>query len=479
MLPRHRLLAVAVALMWGINFVAIHASLAQFPPFLLVALRFTLLAIPTVLFVPRPEVPLRWFLGYGIGFGVLQFLFLYLAMATGMPTGLASLVLQSSAPFTVLLGAVFLRERIGRRAIAGIGSALIGLGIVGAGQSGTGATLLPFLLTLAGGLGWAIGNLSSRLARPSNPLRLALWMSVVPPVPMLALSLIVEGPDRIASSLAGAVSPAAVPAWIGLGYTVVIATVAGSGAWNWLMARYPAGVVSPFSMLVPVFGISAAFVVLGERITALEAIGGVIVVAGVLVGSRPPRGGRDGAAAAPPGERDDRRIREEASMLSPSRALSPKVCSMAEFRISRSSVINATPDAVRALIDDFHEWPAWSPWEGLDSELRRVYSGALSGVGAVYSWEGNRKAGSGSMTILSSSPEQIRIALEFTAPWAASNVALFEIEPVESGTRVTWTMTGENSGLRALFSKLFSMDKVIGADFERGLAQLADLAAHA
>src|SRR3990170_2369134 len=102
----HRLLAMSVAVMWGLNFIAIDASLAQFPPFLLVALRFAIIAVPTVLLIPRPQVPVRWLLGYGIGFGTLQFLFLYWGMAVGMPTGLASLVLQSSAPFTVLLGAV-------------------------------------------------------------------------------------------------------------------------------------------------------------------------------------------------------------------------------------------------------------------------------------------------------------------------------------------------------------------------------------
>ena len=100
----HRLLAVSVAVMWGLNFIAIDASLSQFPPFLLVALRFALIAVPTLLLVPRPQVPLRWLLGYGLGFGTLQFLFLYWGMAVGMPAGLASLVLQSSAPFTCSWG---------------------------------------------------------------------------------------------------------------------------------------------------------------------------------------------------------------------------------------------------------------------------------------------------------------------------------------------------------------------------------------
>ena len=152
---RDRLLAGLVALIWGLNFAAIHWSLEQFPPFFLVALRFALLAVPTVLLVPRPGVPWRWVLGYGAGFGVLQFLFLYLAMDSGMPPGLASLVLQSSAPFTVVLGAVLLRERLNGRQAAGVGLAVAGLaGIaVHRAELGAGAMLLPVVLTLCGGLG--------------------------------------------------------------------------------------------------------------------------------------------------------------------------------------------------------------------------------------------------------------------------------------------------------------------------------------
>lgn len=282
---RHRLLAVAVAAMWGVNFLAIHASLAQFPPFFLVALRFLLIAIPTVIFVPRPRVPLRWLIGYGLGFGVAQFVFLYWGMAAGLPTGLASLVLQVSGPFTLVLGALLLREKVRGRQWLGIAVAMAGMVLVGVSRAQA-AAIVPFLLVLAGGLGWAFGNLASRLAMPPNPLHLTLWMSVVVPAPMLVLSLLTEGPERIASSLAGAFGPEAVPAWVGLAYTCVIATAVGSGIWTWLLARHPAGVVAPFSMLVPVAGILTAAIVLGERPTLLELLGGVVVVAGVMIGSR-------------------------------------------------------------------------------------------------------------------------------------------------------------------------------------------------
>ncbi|MFJ3404128.1 EamA family transporter [Promicromonospora sp. NPDC090134] len=273
--------------MWGLNFIAIHASLGQFPPFLLAALRFAVIAVPTILLVPRPKVPMRWLLGYGIGFGTLQFLFLYWGMAVGMPTGLASLVLQSSAPFTVLLGAVAFRDRVSARQLVGLSVATLGLAVVGWSQAQA-AAFGPFLLVLAGGFGWAIGNVSSARAKAPNPLHLTLWMSVVPPVPMLALSLVIEGPDAIARSFVP--GPQLLPALLGLAYTVLIGTLAGSGIWTWLMARHPAGVVAPFSMLVPVVGLSTSAVLLGEEIGMWTAVGAVLVIAGVLWGARRARG---------------------------------------------------------------------------------------------------------------------------------------------------------------------------------------------
>ncbi|WP_284327077.1 EamA family transporter [Demequina litorisediminis] len=282
---RHVLLALTVAVLWGLNFLAIHASLEQFPPLFLVALRFGIIAIPTVLFVPRPRVPWKWLIAYGLGFGTLQFLFLYAGMTAGFPTGLASLVLQASAPFTVLLGAAFLGERLGRRALTGIGAASAGLVVVGLSY-GDAAPLGPFLLVLCGALGWALGNIASRQARADKPLNLVLWMSIVPPLPMLALSLGVEGPARIGDAIATSLSPAAIPAWIGLAYTIALGTLLGSGIWVWLMARHPAGSVAPFSMLVPVVGIAAAWIVLDERPAWLELAGGVLIVGGVLWASR-------------------------------------------------------------------------------------------------------------------------------------------------------------------------------------------------
>ncbi|WP_433559144.1 EamA family transporter [Pseudonocardia xinjiangensis] len=289
MTTRDRLLAAVVAVLWGANFLAIHVGLQHFPPLFLAALRFLVLAIPTVLLVPRPRVPLRWLIGYGLGFGTVQFLFLFVAMDVGMPTGLASLVLQASAPFTVLLGALLLRERMAVRQVAGISLAVVGLMAIAVAQAHA-AALIPLVLTLIGALGWAFGNLAARLADAPNPLHLTLWMSVVPPIPLLAASFLTEGPAADWAAVRAAVTPAGVPGLLAIAYLAVLATVLGSGIWTALMRRYPAGVVAPYSLLVPVVGIGLAAAALGERPSVVELVAGVVIIGGVLLGTpRPPR----------------------------------------------------------------------------------------------------------------------------------------------------------------------------------------------
>ena len=149
---------------------------------------------------------------------------------------------------------------------------------------------------------------------------------------------------------------------------------------------------------------------------------------------------------------------------------------MSRFEVTRSTTVDAPPARVHALVDDFHQWTVWSPWEGIDPAMRRTYSGPDSGVGARYAWSGNRKAGAGSMTITSSAPERIGVELSFTKPWRTTNQVDFLIVPTGSATEVTWRMTGEQKGLAAVFGKIYPMDKLVGGDFERGLAQLKSAA---
>ena len=145
---------------------------------------------------------------------------------------------------------------------------------------------------------------------------------------------------------------------------------------------------------------------------------------------------------------------------------------MSHFDIARSTTIRAAATRVHALVNDFHEWPAWSPWEDVDPALQRTYSGPDSGVGAHYAWSGNRRAGSGSMEITSSTPDEIDLRLSFLKPWKATNDVTFTLVPAGDGTEVTWRMTGEQKGAAAVFGKVFNMDRLLGKDFEKGLARL-------
>ncbi|WP_432478868.1 SRPBCC family protein [Nocardioides sp. GXQ0305] len=149
---------------------------------------------------------------------------------------------------------------------------------------------------------------------------------------------------------------------------------------------------------------------------------------------------------------------------------------MAGYTITRSIDVDAEPSTLHALVDDFHEWTKWSPWEDVDPALQRTYSGAERGVGAHYAWSGNRRAGQGSMEIVGSTPEQIAVKLVFEKPWKAENPVEFSFAPTGAGTRVTWTMSGENTGMAAVFAKVFNMDKMLGKDFDKGLARLKAVA---
>ena len=290
MTVRDQLLAAFVALLWGLNFLAVRIGLDHYPPFFLSALRFLVLALPVVLFVPRPKAPLRWLVLYGMGFGTLQFGLLFLAIDQGMPSGQASVVVQAAAPFTMLLGAVLFKERVSRRQLGGIVLAVLGMAVIALDRART-AALLPLLLTVLAALGWALGNVAARQARPDHPLRFALWMSVVPPVPLLALSAVLEGPGTGWRALGESFSGDGWPGPVSLLYIALAGSAAGSGIWTTLLKRYEAATVAPFSMLVPVVGVTTSWFFLDERLTAGAAAGSTAVVAGVLLGSVAPRQG--------------------------------------------------------------------------------------------------------------------------------------------------------------------------------------------
>jgi uncharacterized protein YndB with AHSA1/START domain len=143
------------------------------------------------------------------------------------------------------------------------------------------------------------------------------------------------------------------------------------------------------------------------------------------------------------------------------------------FTLQRSATIKAPPERIFALINDFHSWPQWSPWEKLDPNLKRTFSGATSGKGAVYEWEGDKKVGAGRMEILDAPPpRQITIKLDFKRPFEANNTAEFTLQPQGDATAVTWVMRGKNIFIGKVMSIFVDMDKMVGKDFETGLANL-------
>lgn len=148
---------------------------------------------------------------------------------------------------------------------------------------------------------------------------------------------------------------------------------------------------------------------------------------------------------------------------------------MPTFKQTRTTVIKSDSARVHALIDNFHRWEGWSPWEKRDPEMTRTYSGPESGVGATYAWEGNRQVGSGRMEITDSTPSRVDIDLQFLKPFKASNTTIFELTPDAGGTTLSWTMTGERNFVFSLLGKLF-FDKEILKDFDNGLAAIKQLA---
>jgi O-acetylserine/cysteine efflux transporter len=279
------LLASLTATIWGINFVVIDEGLGSVPPLTFAAIRFTLVALPAVFFVRRPAARFVDVALVGLFMSIGQFGLLYSALHLGMPPGLASLVLQAQVMLTVLIAALRLGERPRPKVVVGIAVGTVGLGVVALGR--TGATpALALLLTLAAALSWALGNVASRRIRSASGLSLTVWSATVVPVPLLALSLLTDGPHAVTRSI----EHLPVSALLSTAYTVVLASLVGYGIWNSLLARHPAALVAPFALLVPPVGIAAAWLVQGEQPGPAELVGGLLLLAGVAVtvrGNRP------------------------------------------------------------------------------------------------------------------------------------------------------------------------------------------------
>lgn len=276
----HILLAVAVAAVWGFNFVAIKVGLRDFPPLLFSCLRFALAALPVVVlgWGKGPPVPWRYVIGIGVMLGVVKFPLLFLGIDVGMPAGLASLVLQAQAFFTAIFAAFALGDRPGPRQIGGMVVAFAGVGLI-ALEMPAGDSLLGLGLTLAAAAAWGVSNIVMKHAKAPDLFSLMVWVSLIPPLPLLAMSLALEGPDRILHAFTTLTL-------VGVGslvYIAAAATLFGFAAWGFLMRHYPASLVAPFSLLVPIFGMSSSALLLGETFTAAKLAGGLLVFAGLAL----------------------------------------------------------------------------------------------------------------------------------------------------------------------------------------------------
>ena len=302
MTPRHTLLALLVVVIWGLNFLVIDFGLVDVPPFLVLALRFVLVAIPAVFFVKPPGIGWKNVLLIGAFLSLGQFTLLYLALSLGMPPGLASLLLQTQVVLSVIVSAIVLRERPTRRQLIGIVVGMAGLAVVVVGHSYA-APWLPVVVLLGGALSWSIGNVLSRRAKVASGLSLVVWSALVVPIPSLGLALVVDSPPVVWDALVHL-------SWVAIlstVYTAVAASLIGYGIWNTLLSKYPTSAVVPFTLLVPIVGILAAWIVINERPTATEMIGGAVMLVGLAIAVivRAPWKARESVLAAPVDLRDE------------------------------------------------------------------------------------------------------------------------------------------------------------------------------
>jgi len=271
-------LALVVIVVWGLNFVVSKISLEGVPLMLLGSLRFVLVVFPAIFFFRRPQIPWRWLIAYGLTLSMGQFAFVFESIAQGMPAGLASVVLQAQAFFTLILASLLLKEKMTPAGLMGLLVAAGGLVLIS--MQGAHATPLhAIVLTLLGALCWALGNLITRRFRGVNPMALVIWGGLIPPVPFFALSCLMDGPDVIAASLKH-ITPMSVLSII---YLSFVATLLGFGLWSRLLAVYPAGKVAPLSLLVPVVGLSASVWLLDEHLSATQWYGCGLVMVGLVV----------------------------------------------------------------------------------------------------------------------------------------------------------------------------------------------------
>jgi O-acetylserine/cysteine efflux transporter len=277
-------MAVAVMAVWGSNFVIIKFALAHLPPLFFAALRFALAFFPAVLFVKRPKVPWTHLAAYGVLIGAGQFGVLYIAMEHDISPGLASLVIQTQVFFTIGLAMLATKERVAAYQWAALVLAAGGLAIIVMRRGGD-VTVLGLGLTLLAAFSWASGNIVARASSGVNMLAYVVWSSAFAVPPLLLLSLAFDGWPAIVTGFENADAAT----WAAVAYQSFGNTLFGYGVWAWLMARHPAATVSPFALLVPVFGMGTAALALGEPLQPWKIEAAALVMSGLAINLVWPR----------------------------------------------------------------------------------------------------------------------------------------------------------------------------------------------
>ncbi|WLI10394.1 MULTISPECIES: EamA family transporter [Pseudomonas] len=279
MKARHLLLAISITAIWGVNFSVIKLGLTTVDPFILAGIRFTLCALPAIFFIPKPDVQWRYIIGYGLVFGIGLWGVVNLGIKSGLSAGIASLVLQFSAFFTILLGSWIFKETISRFQYAGIGLALCGLLSIVSIVDGT-VTTAGLILVLLGAVAWSAANVINKKAKTTQVFAFLVWSSAFSPIPLFALDYAVNGSTGY-SALVNQLDYRAV---LSILFQVYPNTLFGYWVWNSLLKRYPVSTVAPLSLLVPVFGLLGSVMIFNESLSANKIVAVVLIVSGLGVG---------------------------------------------------------------------------------------------------------------------------------------------------------------------------------------------------
>jgi O-acetylserine/cysteine efflux transporter len=271
-------LALFITAIWGLNFSIIKLGLATLDPNLMASIRFALCALPAVFFVARPKVAWQYWVTYGLLFGVLQWGAVYAGIYFGLSAGLASLVLQVAVFFTMAGGVLFFHERVTAPMLLGTLVAFSGVALVFVYADGQ-ASLLGLCLVILAAVAWAASNLIVKRAKPENMFGFMVWSSLVAPLPLLMLSYLFAGPERISQSLSHIDGTAI----LSILFQVYPTTLLGYAVWNGLLKKYPVSTVAPLTLFVPVFGMLGSVLIFGETLPAYKWCAMACILTGLLI----------------------------------------------------------------------------------------------------------------------------------------------------------------------------------------------------